>query len=91
MVVVVYSTVMMVVTSVAGAVSVDTSVDVTVVVSVSVSVSMALCAATNPARRVMRREKGCMVAVCFWFLGGDFCRTWWVGKCSLDGDAFKRG
>ena len=58
---VVYSTVRMVVTSVAGAVSVDTSVEVTVVVSVSVS--MMLCADTSPARRVMRREKGRMVAV----------------------------
>lgn len=65
MVVVVDSTVRMVVTSVVGAVSVDTSVDVTVVVPVSVSVSMMLCAAARPARRVMRSEKGRMVAV--WF------------------------
>jgi hypothetical protein len=68
MVVVVDSTVRMVVTSVAEAVSVDTSVEVTVVVSVSVSVM--LCAVASPARRVMRRAKGRMVAVLFRLLGG---------------------
>jgi hypothetical protein len=87
MVVVVDSIVKMVVRSVAGAVSVDTSVEVTVVVSVSVS--MMLCAAASPARRVMRREKGRMVAVLFRLLGRDLCTVLWVSKCSLDKDAFE--